>query len=71
MQELVTVLITMTHFWIAPWLLSEEEVLLGTGQQFFLNNSYQYAVGDFPLSHKDYTAALRCVTPFFRLKAMS
>ena len=29
------------------------------GQQAFLNNTYVYAVGDFPLSVKDYKSAFR------------
>ncbi|BDA50526.1 probable phosphate-binding protein PstS 2 [Coccomyxa sp. Obi] len=31
----------------------------GAGQQGFLNNTYQYAIGDFPLSKKDYDSAQR------------
>ena len=29
------------------------------GQQAFLNNTYVYSIGDFPLSLKDYKSAFR------------
>ena len=29
------------------------------GQQAFLNNTYVYSIGDFPLSEKDYRTAFR------------
>ena len=32
------------------------------GQQMFINNTFQYAIGDFPLSKKDYEAAFRHVS---------
>ena len=31
------------------------------GQQAFLNNTYVYSIGDFPLSEKDYKTAFRSV----------
>ena len=32
----------------------------------FINNTFQYTVGDFPLSKKDFDAAFRCVHPGLR-----
>lgn len=29
------------------------------GQQLFLNNTYTYSIGDFPLSTKDFKTAFR------------
>ena len=41
-------------------------VLIGTncratGQQYFLNNTFTYTVGDFPLSKKGFESAARCI----------
>jgi hypothetical protein len=33
--------------------------LHAAGQQYFLNNTFQYAVGDFPLGKRDFEAAFR------------
>lgn len=40
-------------------MLQPFSVMTGAGQQSFLNNTFQYAIGDFPLSAKDYASAER------------